>query len=123
MESSLPIEGIEAERLSGSIQLSPAPFVLLDSLSPVERKPTDEGGKVAFESSGKDFAVNPRSTTPGYSRAYVTATWSGAKIVYPDERREQDVRPINGIVDIPIRRKRFVLGQKSEPSAQSESLR
>ena len=103
-QSGLPVAGIEAERLSGSVRASPVPFLLMNMLSPVERKPSDSSGAVAFETSGKHFAVNPRSTAAGYGRAYVTATWSGATINYPDEHRQVEVRPINGMIEVPLRR-------------------
>jgi hypothetical protein len=97
-ESGEPLRGVPVERLQGSLQLDPVPFFLLDSMSPVEKSTTDNSGSVAFHESGKQFMVNPQSK----NQAYVTATWSGAKVCYPAECREISVNRIGGVVDIPL---------------------
>ncbi len=99
-----PLDGVQTERLEGSIQLSPMPFVLLDSLSPVERKNSDASGTVKFGKRGKKFAFNPQSGNPGFDRAYVVGTWSGAKILYPDQMNEVHVKAVDGVVEVPLHR-------------------
>lgn len=103
-QSGRPIDGVQAERLEGSLQLSPMPFVLLDSVSPVERQNSDSSGTVKFKKAGKKFAFNLQSGTPGFDRAYVVGSGSGVKIVYPDQRREIRVKAVDGVVEVPLHR-------------------
>jgi hypothetical protein len=67
-------------------------------MSPVEKRTSDGSGSVAFHESGKQFMVNPQSK----NQAYVTATWSGAKVCYPAESREISVNRTGGVVEIPL---------------------
>jgi hypothetical protein len=97
-QSGQPVGGVPVERLQGSLQLDPVPFFLLDSMSPVEKRTSDGSGSVAFHESGKQFMVNPQSK----NQAYVTATWSGAKVCYPAESREISVNRTGGVVEIPL---------------------
>jgi hypothetical protein len=97
-ESGEPLRGVPVERLEGSLQLDPVPFFLLDSMSPVEKRTTDATGSVAFHEGGKQFMVNPQSK----NQAYVTATWSGAKVCYPAESREIAVKRTGGVVEIAL---------------------
>ena len=102
-QSGQPLDGVQAERLDGSVRPSAVPLVLADTLSPVERQASDPSGAVNFKKAGAQFAFNPRSNSPGYGRAFVAATWSGVKIRYPDEHREVPVKPIDGVVEVPLR--------------------
>jgi len=101
-QSGRPVSGIQAERLDASLRPSAMPLVILDEMSPVERGSSDTSGVVKFEKPGKQFAFNPCSQNPACGRAYAAATWSGVKIRYPDENREVLVKPINGIVEVPL---------------------
>jgi hypothetical protein len=75
---------------------------LLDSLSPVEKGTTNTSGAMTFEKTGTKFWFNPSAKNPAYGQAYVTATWAGARICYPDECREILVKPIGGVVEVPL---------------------
>jgi hypothetical protein len=101
-QSGQPLDGVQAERLDGSVRPSAIPLVLADTLSPVERQAADPSGAVNFKKAGSQFAFNPRSGNPGYGRAFVAATWSGVKIRYPDEQREVPIKPIDGVVEVPL---------------------
>ena len=105
-QSGQPLDGVRVERLHGSLRPSAMPLVLLNTVSPVERKMTDDSGSVTFEKAGTQVMCNPDFMNPAYGRAYVTATWSGAKICYPDEYREISVKPVAGVVEIPLRNRR-----------------
>jgi hypothetical protein len=102
-----PLEEIKAERLKGNVHFSAIPLVMLDDLAPVERRATDASGAIKFEQAGSQFAFNPSSSHAGYGAAFVTATSSGIVIRYPEERpcRTISVMPINGVVDVPLRRR------------------
>ena len=101
-QSGQPIEGVQVERLHSSIQPSAMPLVLLKSLSPVEKEVTDSSGMSKFKESGTQAMLNPDSKNPAYGKAYVSTTWTGVKVIYPDEYREISVKPVNGVVEIPL---------------------
>ena len=101
-QSGQPLDGVRAERLEGHLQTSEIPLVLLDAMSPVEAHATDASGSVVFQGPGAKFMVNPSSKNPSYNQAYVTATWSGAKVLYPAEHREISVKARDGVVEIPL---------------------
>jgi len=44
---------------------------------------------------------------PAYNHAYVKATWSGAEVCYPSEHREFSVARKNGVIEIPLQRRRI----------------
>ncbi len=79
---------------------------MFDNLSPVERQVTDSSGAIKFKESGTKVMCNPSSKNAAYGRAYVIAGWTGVKIRYPDEYREISVRPIDGVVEIPLPNRR-----------------
>ena len=97
-----PLDGVRAERLEGSIRPSSMPFVLFDQVAPIETKNTDATGAVAFQQPGQKFMINPSSKDPSHNQAYVVATHSGAKIIYPAEHREFTVQARDGVVEIPL---------------------
>ena len=101
-QSGQPIEGVQVERLHGSVKPSAMPFVLLDSVSPVEKQTTDSSGMSRFKESGTQAMLNPDSKNPAYGKAYVSTSWSGVKVIYPDEYREISVTPVDGVVEIPL---------------------
>jgi hypothetical protein len=113
-KSGEPLGDVRVERLEGSYRLSPAPFVVLNDLSPAEKQTTNGSGSVTFEKSGSTFMVNPSGTNPVYNDAYVEATWSGAKVRYPGEYREFSVARKDGVVEIPLRR-RWTGGEEPRP--------
>lgn len=115
-QSGKPIDGVQAERLEGDLKLSRMPFVLLDSVSPVERQNSDASGTVKFKKAGQKFAFNLQSGMPGFDRAYVVGSGSGVKIVYPDERREVHVKPVDGVVEIPLHRSHGSAAQAAKPA-------
>jgi hypothetical protein len=101
-QSGRPLDGVQSERLEGKVRPSAMPLVLLNDLSPVEHGTTDSSGVVKFQKPGKEFAFNPTSKNPECGRAYVASTWSGATIRYPDEHREVAVKPIDGVIEVPL---------------------
>jgi len=105
-QSGRPLEGVQVERLQGSVRPSAIPLVLFNSLTPVERQTTDAAGSITFQESGTQVMCNPSSRNPAYGRAYVTAGWTGAKICYPDEYREISVKPVAGVVEVPLPNRR-----------------
>jgi hypothetical protein len=115
-QSGQPVESVRGERLQGSIRASELPLVLLDSLSPVEAASTNASGSMAFEKAGTKFWFNPSSKNPAYGQAYVTATWSGATIHYPDECRDISVKAVNGVVEVPLPSR--TIAKAAEPDRQ-----
>jgi hypothetical protein len=109
-QSGLPLDGVQGERLHGSIQASQVPLVLHNVLDPVESQNSDAAGRVAFQASGTKFMFNPtaKNQMSAYGEAYVTAGWSGVKICYPTEHREISVKPVAGVVEVPLRNRRPV---------------
>ncbi len=107
-QTGLPLDGVQAERLHGSLQASKLPLVLHDVLDPVESQNSDATGRVAFQSSGTKFMFNPtaKNQTSPYGEAYVTAGLSGVKICYPNEHREITVKPVAGVVQVPLYNRR-----------------
>jgi hypothetical protein len=101
-QSGQPIEGVQVERLNSSIQPSAMPFVLLKSLSPVEKEVTDSSGMSRFKESGTQAMLNPDSKNAAYGKAYVSTSWSGVKVLYPDDYRQISVTPVDGVVEIPL---------------------
>jgi hypothetical protein len=101
-QSGQPIEGVQVERLHGSVKPSAMPFVLVNSLSPVEKELTDSSGMSSFKESGTQAILNPDSKNPAYGKAYVSTSWTGVKVLYPDDYREISVTPVNGVVEIPL---------------------
>jgi hypothetical protein len=106
-QSGQPIEGVQVERLRSSIEPSSMPFVLFKSLSPVEKQTTDESGVSTFKEPGTQAILNPDGKNPAYNKAYVTTTWSGVKVLYPDDYREISVKPVDGVVEIPLPSRRL----------------
>jgi hypothetical protein len=104
-KSGEPLGDVRVERLEGGYRPSAMPFVVLKELSPAEKQTTNESGSVTFQRSGSNFMVNPSGTNPAYNDAYVTATWSGAKVCYPGEHREFSVTRKDGVVEIPLQRR------------------
>ena len=90
-KSGEPLGDVRVERLEGGYRPSSMPLVVLNQLSPAEKQTTNESGSVTFQKSGSKFMVNPSGKNPVYNHAYVTATWSGAKVCYPSEHREFSV--------------------------------
>ena len=121
-KSGEPLGDVRVERLEGGYRLSPMPFVVLNELSPAEKQTTNESGSVTFQKSGSKFMVNPSDTNPAYNHAYVTATWSGAKVRYPSEYREFSVTRKDGVVEIPLQR-RWIGGKEPLPEKASASSR
>ena len=116
-KSGEPLGDVPVERLEGGYRPSAMPFVVFNELSPAEKQTTNESGSAAFQKSGGKFMVNPSHQNPAYNDAYVKATWSGAKVCYPNEYREFSVARKNGVVEIPLRR-RWV---GEEPHAEKAS--
>lgn len=104
-KSGQPLKDLRVERLEGGYSPSSTPFVVLNELSPAEKLDTNESGSVTFQKSGSKFMVNPSHANPGYTDAYVTATWSGATVCYPAEHREFSVARKDGVLEIPLRRR------------------
>jgi hypothetical protein len=98
-----PLDGVQGERLEGSLRPSKIPLILENRLSPDEAQTSNASGSIAFEKPGAKFMFNPSSKNPEYSEACVTTSPSGAKILYPDEYREISVKPSKGVVEIPLR--------------------
>jgi hypothetical protein len=101
-QSGQPVNEVQVERLQGGIKPSPMPFVLVNSLTPAEKKSTDKAGSVAFDKAGKQFMVNPSSKNSAYGSAFVTVTLTGAKVCYPAESREISVSAVDGVIEIPL---------------------
>ncbi len=121
-KSGEPLGDMRVERLEGSYQPSAIPLVVLNELSPVEKQTTNESGSVTFQKSGK-FMVNPSgSRNPVYNHAYVTTTWSGAKVYYPNEHREFSVARKDGVIEIPLQ-PRWIGGEEPHPEKASASSR
>ena len=121
-KSGEPLGDVRVERLEGGYRLSPMPFVVLNELSPAEKQTTNESGSVTFQKSGSKFMVNPSGMDPAYNHAYVTATWSGAKVRYPSEYREFSVTRKDGVIEIPLER-RSISGKEALPEKASASSR
>jgi hypothetical protein len=101
-QSRQPLDGIRGERLVGKIETSEIPLVLINAQTPVESRESDKTGALTFKQSGAHFMLNPNSKNALYGQAYVTATWSGATICYPEEHREISVPRVDGVVEIPL---------------------
>jgi len=106
-QSGRPLEGVHVERLQSSVRPSPMPLVLYDALSPVERQVTDASGATAFKEPGTKVMCNPSMKNPAYGRAYVKSGLSGVTICYPDEYREITVKPVDGVVEVPLSARRI----------------
>ena len=102
-----PIEGVQVERLHAKVEASEIPLVLFDSLSPVEKQVTDGSGVATFQEAGNKAMLNPDSKNPEYGKAYVTASWFGTKIRYPDDYREISAKPVGGVLEVPLPRRRL----------------
>ncbi len=121
-KSGKPLGDVRVERLEESYRPSAMPYVVLNELSPAEKQTTNKSGSVTFQKSGSKFMVNPSGTNPAYNDAYVTVTWSGAKVQYPSEYREFSATRKDGVVEIPLRR-RWISGEEPQPDKASASHR
>ena len=115
-----PLSSLRVERLEASYELSSVPFVVLNDLSPAEKQTTNESGSVTFQKSGSKFMVNPSSRNPLYNHAYVTTTWSGAKVCYPSEHREFSVTKKGGVIEIPLE-SRWNDGAEARPKRRRQA--
>jgi hypothetical protein len=114
-KSGEPLGDVRVERLEDQgYRLTRMPFVVLNEFAPAEKQTTNESGTVAFQKSGRTFMVNPSGTDPAYNHAFVTATWSGAKVRYPSEYREFSVTRKDGVVEIPLQC-RWIGGKELSP--------
>jgi hypothetical protein len=113
-KSGEPLGNVRVERLEGCYRPSAMPFVVLNTLSPVEKQTTNESGSVTFQKSGSKFMVNPSGDNADYHDAYVKLTWWGAKVRYPCEYREFSVKRKDGVVEIPLQH-RWIGGEDLHP--------